>query len=90
MAATDGLSNRMLEMQSAMCANPIYRYSLLVEWSPEDRLFVGYCPGLFIGGVCHDENRRAAYAKLVAVVEDDIAQRVKEGEELPGRKLGPT
>ena len=45
-------------------------YKLSVEWSDEDQAYVGYCRELFpYGGVCHDENRIAAYAKLVEVVE---------------------
>jgi hypothetical protein len=56
---------------------------LCVEWSEEDRFFIGYCPDLFIGGVCHDENRIAAYAKLVDLVEWDIQGRLEKGEPLP-------
>jgi hypothetical protein len=56
---------------------------LCVEWSEEDRLFIGYCPDLFIGGVCHDENRIAAYAKLVDLVEWDIQGRLEKSEPLP-------
>ena len=45
-------------------------YKLSVEWSEEDQTYVGYCRELFpYGGVCHDENRIATYAKLVEVVE---------------------
>jgi hypothetical protein len=45
-------------------------HNLSVEWSDEDQAYVGYCRELFpYGGVCHDENRIAAYAKLVEVVE---------------------
>ncbi len=28
-------------------------YLKFVHWSEPDRVFVGYCPDLFIGGVCH-------------------------------------
>ena len=38
----------------------------------------GYCPVLFVGGVCHDENRIAAYAKLVEIVEEDIQSRLEK------------
>ena len=45
-------------------------YKLSIEWSDEDQAYVGYCRELFpYGGVCHDENRIAAYAKLVEIVE---------------------
>ena len=45
-------------------------YKLSVEWSDEDQAYVGYCRELFpYGGVCNDENRIDAYAKLVEIVE---------------------
>src|ERR1700730_2996806 len=55
-------------------------YPLFVSWSEEDQVFIGYCPVLFLGGVCHDENRIAAYAKLVEIVEEDIQSRLEKGE----------
>lgn len=27
-------------------------YLKIVEWSEEDQCYIGYCPGLFLGG-CH-------------------------------------
>jgi hypothetical protein len=45
-----------------------------------------YCPVFFVGGVCHDENRIAAYAKLVEIVEEDIQSRLEKGEILPEPK----
>jgi hypothetical protein len=36
--------------------------------------------------VCHDENRIAAYAKLVEIVEEDIQSRLEKGEILPEPK----
>jgi hypothetical protein len=41
---------------------------------------------LFVGGACHDENRIAAYAKLVEIVEEDIQSRLEKGEILPEPK----
>ena len=32
------------------------RYLKFVRWSKEDSLYVGYCPDLFYGGVCHSKN----------------------------------
>jgi hypothetical protein len=62
------------------------RYPLFVAWSDEDQVFIGYCPALFVGGVCHDENRIAAYAKLVEIVEEDIQSRLEKSETLPEPK----
>ena len=59
---------------------------LFVAWSDEDQVFIGYCPALFVGGVCHDENRIAAYAKLVEIVEEDIQSRLEKSETLPEPK----
>lgn len=57
-------------------------YNLSVEWSDVDQAYIGYCRELFPhGGVCDDENRIAAYAKLVEIVEwhlEDEAQLSKE------------
>ena len=58
-------------------------YKLSVEWSDEDQAYIGYCRELFpYGGVCHDENRIAAYAKLVEVVEWHL-----EDEASPSRSI---
>ena len=59
---------------------------MFVSWSDEDQVFIGDCPVLFVGGVCHDENRIAAYAKLVEIVEEDIQSRLEKGEILPEPK----
>jgi putative addiction module component (TIGR02574 family) len=74
-----------------MHAKPSDKYLLFVEWSDEDGLFIGYCPDLFFGGVCHDETRIAAYAKLVEIVEYDVAHRLEIGEKLspPSREQIP-
>jgi hypothetical protein len=61
-------------------------YPSFVSWSDEDQAFIGYCPVLFVGGVCHDENRIAAYAKLVEIVEEDIQSRLEKGDILPEPK----
>jgi hypothetical protein len=72
--------------RSKMHRKPSDRYPLFVAWSDEDQAFIGYCPALFVGGVCHDQNRIAAYAKLVEIVEEDIQSRLEKGETLPEPK----
>jgi hypothetical protein len=59
------------------------RYFLYVHWSEADQLYIGYCPDLFVGGVCHAPNRLEAYAKLMDIVEGDLAYRAANGEPLP-------
>jgi hypothetical protein len=84
---TPGIMKKgMLPERSKMHRKPSDRYPLFVVWSDEDQAFIGYCPALFVGGVCHDENRIAAYAKLVEIVEEDIQSRLEKGETLPEPK----
>jgi hypothetical protein len=59
------------------------RYLMYVDWSEEDQLYIGYCPDLFLGGVCHSDSRLTAYAKLMDIVEEDLARRAFSGEPLP-------
>jgi hypothetical protein len=80
------MKKKMLAERSKTRGKPSDRYPLFVSWSDEDQAFIGYCPVLFVGGVCHDENRIAAYAKLVEIVEEDIQSRLEKGEILPEPK----
>lgn len=34
---------------------PADSYLRFVKWSDEDQYYIGYCPDLFYGGVCHGE-----------------------------------
>ncbi len=43
-------------------------YLKFVQWSEPDRLFVGYCPDLFIGGVCHGADEQKVYRELSRLV----------------------
>jgi len=40
------------------------RYHRFVRWSEEDQLYIGYCPDLYFGGVCHGEKEAAVYPKF--------------------------
>jgi len=60
------------------------RYHKYVEWSDDDRLYIGYCPDLFPhGGVCHAESEVEAYRTLSKVVERHIAELSENHEPLP-------
>ena len=48
------------------------RYVKFVEWSEEDRCFIGRCPELALGGV-HGSDEAGVYAELCQVVEEWIA-----------------
>jgi len=57
-------------------------YVKIVEWSDEDRCFVGRCPELF-GGGCHGDDEVKVYAELTALVEEAIEDRLAGGDPLP-------
>ena len=63
---------------------PEDRYHRFVRWSDEvDQCYIGYCPDLYAGGVCHGEREEDTYAELCTIVRDEIAHRSAKGEVLP-------
>ena len=58
------------------------RYVKIVEWSEEDRCYVGSSPGLIYGG-CHGDNEREVFDELCRIVEEAIALYKDEGKPLP-------
>ena len=62
------------------------RYVKVVEWSEEDRCYVGSSPGLIYGG-CHGEDEKAVFDELCRIVEDAIETYRREGRPLPERRL---
>ena len=58
------------------------RYPKIVEWSDEDRCFVGHCPGLMFGGI-HGKGEAAVYAELCQAVEEVIEILESDGHPLP-------
>ena len=65
------------------------RYLKVVEWSDEDRCFVGSCPGLFFGG-CHGSDETAVYRDVCSLVEEHGAEMLAGGEKLPPATAGKT
>jgi predicted RNase H-like HicB family nuclease len=59
-----------------------YKYVKLVEWSDEDKCFVGSCPELFFGG-CHGNDPRKVFAELCDLVEETIKIYQADGKILP-------
>src|ERR1700733_12321610 len=57
-------------------------YTLLVEWSDEDQLWIGTCPELFFGGV-HGTDQKKVYTELCQAVEEHIAIANETGATLP-------
>ena len=46
-------------------------YAKIVEWSEEDRCYVGSSPGLLYGG-CHGADEKAVFDELCRVVEETV------------------
>ena len=65
------------------------RYLKIVEWSDEDRCFVGRCPGLFFGG-CHGTDETKVYKELCGIVEEHVADLLQKKEQLPPSTSGKT
>ncbi|NLX97867.1 MAG: type II toxin-antitoxin system HicB family antitoxin [Rhodopirellula sp.] len=63
------------------------RYVKIVEWSDEDRAFVGSCPGLFYGG-CHGDDEQGVFAELCQIVEETIELYKQDGRPLPSPTAG--
>jgi len=59
-----------------------YPYTLLVEWSDEDKLWIGTCPELFLGGV-YGTDQKKVYAELCQAVQEHIAIANETGAALP-------
>ena len=58
-------------------------YLKFIHWSESDRLFVGHCPDLFIGGVCHGRDEHKVYRELSRLVAEEIAERQRNRRALP-------
>lgn len=61
-------------------------YLKIVEWSNEDQCFVGTAPGLILGGV-HGNNQRKVFDKLCKAVDEAAALLEKEGKPIPPQAI---
>ena len=57
-------------------------YQKFVEWSDEDKCFIGRCPEMMGGGV-HGKDEAKVYAELCQVVEEWIEILAGDGKDLP-------
>ncbi|HEY3902068.1 MAG TPA: toxin-antitoxin system HicB family antitoxin [Chthoniobacter sp.] len=64
-----------------------HNYSLLVEWSDEDQVWIGRCPELLLGGV-HGADRDEVYRELSEAVDEHIAIAEGDGTALPDALAG--
>jgi len=58
-------------------------YLKFVQWSEADQVHVGYCPDLFIGGICHGPDETRVYAEACCLVKDELAERRRNRQRLP-------
>jgi len=58
------------------------RYAKTVQWSNEDRCYIGRAPDLMYGG-CHGDDEQAVFAELCEIVEEVIEALRHNGEPLP-------
>lgn len=63
------------------------KYVKLVEWSDEDKCFVGSCPGLFYGG-WHGNDEEEVFAELCWIVKEMVQLYETEGRPLPPATSG--
>lgn len=63
------------------------KYVKLVEWSDEDRCFIGSCPELFYGG-CHGSDAKSVFAELCDIIEETIRLYAQDGKPLPAAMSG--
>jgi predicted RNase H-like HicB family nuclease len=64
-------------------------YHHWIEWSDEDSIFIGYCPDLFFGGVCHGKDESRLYSRLVNIIREELADLKAEGKPLPPVSVRP-
>ena len=62
------------------------RYLKIVEWSEEDRCYVGSVPR-WIGVCCHGDNEEKVYHQLCQIVDDWITIYKKDGKPLPSTTI---
>lgn len=61
---------------------PADRYLKIVEWSDEDKCYIGRSPGLMLGGV-HGDDEVQVYRALCEAVEEWIEIHQQDGTPLP-------
>ncbi len=67
--------------------NESARYIKIVEWSDEDKCFIGQCPGI-VGPCCHGDNAAEVYAELCQIVDEWIEIYQRDGKPLPPATAG--
>ncbi len=63
------------------------QYHKWIEWSEEDRTYLGKCPDLITG--IHGDNPVRLYADLCQVVDEVVSHFEAEGRALPAPRTRP-
>lgn len=63
------------------------RYHKWVEWSEDDKVYIGKCPDLITG--IHGDDPVTLYGDLCEVVQDVINHFTAEGRPLPQPRVRP-
>ena len=63
------------------------RYLKIVEWSQQDKCYVGRCPELMLGGI-HGKDEKKVFAELCDAIKEWIAICKKDGDALPSGAAG--
>ncbi|MBN1378982.1 MAG: hypothetical protein JXA04_07080 [Gammaproteobacteria bacterium] len=63
------------------------RYVKIVEWSEEDKCYVGSCPGLAYAG-CHGDNEQEVFIELCHIVDEILQLYKQDGKPLPPSTSG--
>jgi len=74
--------NRVELMTRKQIKKQAARYEKFVEWSDEDKCFIGRCPEIMAGGV-HGRDEARVYAELCRAVEEMIELIHSDGHILP-------
>lgn len=69
---------------------PEDQYHRFVRWSDEDSCYIGYCPDLYFGGVCHSESEEECYSELCSIIRGEIQHRQMQNDPLPEPKIRVT
>ena len=63
------------------------KYLKIVEWSEEDQVFIGQCPGI-IGPCCHGESEVEVYKELCVIVDEWLEIAKSKKQKLPPPTVG--
>lgn len=74
-------------MKKSDIAKYAIRYVKVVEWSAEDRCFIGSAPPL-VGQCCHGSDEETVMKQLCVIVEDLVENLLKHGDPPPPGTAG--